>query len=293
MTIRSTVGGIALAAALVLGAGTASAQWSIGSPTPHAPPAGQDQFAFLVITSPVPGHEAEFNDWYTNTHMGDLGQLEGWEGSQRFLLASGLPRDQDSSSYRFGYLVIWDWQGKDAMSVFGRAGDAIRGGKSRLGAAFNYAPGASINVPYKALGPRVTRPDGKKPVMPAADDNKTPRMNRYVLLEFTDPGQGTTASAYQRLMQDRIAGGLSVPGWMAARNFTWTATPGAPGATAAPPLPVYLTIWEIQAPTAADANKAFKAAIDAGTVKALPAARTTALYWQPITPYVTKDMFSR
>jgi hypothetical protein len=269
------------------------AQWSIGTPTPHAPPAGEDQFAFLVITNPVPGHEAEFNDWYTNTHMGDLGQLEGWEGSQRFVLAPGLPRDQDTSAYRFGYLVIWDWQGRDAQTLFGRAGDAIRGGKSRLGAAFNYAPGASINVPYRALGARVTRPDGARPVMPRLDDNKTPRMNRYILAEFTDPPKGTTAEAYERLMKDRMAGVLAVPGWMAGRSFTWVATPGAPGSTETPPLPIYLTVWEIQAPSAADAQKALKAAMDAGTVKSLPAAHSTSLYWQPISPYVTKDMFSR
>ena len=62
----------------------ALAQWSIGQPGTREAPKGQNRYAYLVMADPLPGREFDFNDGYQNMHMGDLVQLPGWTGAQRF-----------------------------------------------------------------------------------------------------------------------------------------------------------------------------------------------------------------
>ena len=62
------------------------AQWSIGQRGTREPPQGQNRYVYLVMSDPLPGREFDFNDGYQNMHMGDLVQLPGWTGAQRFRL---------------------------------------------------------------------------------------------------------------------------------------------------------------------------------------------------------------
>src|SRR5207244_4306999 len=68
------------------------AQWSIGQPGTREAPKGQNRYAYLVMSDPLPGREFDFNDGYQNMHMGDLVQLQGWTGAQRFRLVPVMPR---------------------------------------------------------------------------------------------------------------------------------------------------------------------------------------------------------
>src|SRR5690349_21106658 len=122
--------------ALVLAA-AAHAQWSIGAPGKREAPPGLHRYAMLVFANPIPGHEAEFNDWYNNTHMGDLVQLEGWMGAQRYRIVTNVTPRPTAAGYNHGYLIIWDLQEDEPMKALNRMTAAIAGGKSRLGAAFN------------------------------------------------------------------------------------------------------------------------------------------------------------
>lgn len=38
----------------------------------------------IVCTHPVPGREDEFNDWYTNVHIGEVAALPGFVSARRF-----------------------------------------------------------------------------------------------------------------------------------------------------------------------------------------------------------------
>jgi hypothetical protein len=285
-----------VAAALLMGAAaSAHAQWSIGAAGPRTAPQGKNRYAFFVLTNPIAGHEAEFNDWYNMRHLGDLLQLDGWTGAQRFRLADGMKRDQDTPRYRFGYLTQWDWEGNDVGVLFGEAGKAIRGGKSRLGAAFNYAPGASINVIYQALTARLLRADGKGNTIPAPEDNTTPRANRYLFAEFVQPAQGQDDTTFLATMKARVPQVLRLTGWNAAQIFRYQPLTGMPGAPATPPLASFVTIWEIEAPSAMAAADQLEEAEHGGTVKPLAIDRTASqlLYWEPVGPYITKDLFER
>src|ERR1043165_2386759 len=70
----------------------ALAQWSIGKPGTREAPQGQNRYVYLVMSDPLPGREFDFNDGYQNMHMGDLVQLPGWTGAQRFRLVPVSPR---------------------------------------------------------------------------------------------------------------------------------------------------------------------------------------------------------
>src|SRR5712692_9804601 len=186
MKIRPFLKSIVMATPLALVCSAAQAQWSIGPAGGYQAAPGMNRYLYLVFANPVPGMEVQFNDWYTTTHMGDLVQLQGWMGAQRFRIVTNVQPRPTMAGYAHGYLIIWDLEETEANAALSRMTAAISGGKSRLGAAFNYTPGAGANGTFEAIGPRIIRPDGKGPMLPEASDNKTPRPNRYVLMEFAN-----------------------------------------------------------------------------------------------------------
>jgi hypothetical protein len=292
MSIRPAFERIFVAATLSLVASaTANAQWSIGAPGNRQPLPGKHRYVMLVFANPIPGKEAEFNDWYTNTHMGDLVQLPGWMGAQRFrIITSVMPR-LSVAGYSHGYLIIWDLEDNDANAALARMTAAIAGGKSRLGAAFNYSPGAGANGTFETIGPRITRPDGKGPTLPDPSDNKTPRLNRYVLMDFANPLPGREGE-FDKSVNESIESMLTLPGWMAAQRFRMVETPGRGPS----PKPKYLTIWETEGASAQAVHDTFVKAQRTSAVKknaAMDEATAEMVYWEPITPYITKDDFMR
>jgi hypothetical protein len=169
---------------------------------------------------------------------------------------------------------------------------AIAGGKSRRGAAFDYTPGASTGGAYEVVTPRMKRPDGRGPFIPDDADNKTPRPNRYILMEFANPAAGKE-SEFDNAATERIKGALTLPGWMAAQRFR---TPQPAQASARPGAkPRYLTLWEIEASSAQVAHEALLEATRNGKLRSVPIDESTAesVYWEAITPYITKEDFVR
>ena len=144
------------------------------------------------------------------------------------------------------------------------------------------------------MGARKTRPDGKKPFMPDFSDNKTPRPNRYVMLDFVEPAAGVAGADFEAALARRVNEVLALPGWMAAQPFRLPA-PG-PGITV-PRLTFtkYLVIWETEGAKAQDLQDALMAATKADQVKALAANPATAQssWWSTISPFIDKDDFER
>ena len=292
MTIRSALNGTLIVVAVVAASSSlVNAQWSIGAPGRREPQPGKHRYVMLVFANPIPGKEVEFNEWYTNTHMGDLVQLPGWMGAQRFRIITNVMPRPSMAGYSHGYLIIWDLEETEANTALARMTAAIAGGKSRLGAAFNYTPGAGANGTFETMGPRVTRPDGKGPTLPDPSDNKTPRLNRYILMEFANPLPGREAD-FDKGVEESMQRVLLLPGWMAAQRFRMADTPGrAPSAK-----PKYLTIWETEGSSAQAVYDTLLSAQKNGTVKkndAMDGSTMETVYWEPITPYITKDDFTR
>src|SRR5262245_3304456 len=268
------------------------AQWSLLAPGPREAPAGQHRYAMLVLANPVPGLEQEFDDWYTNTHMGDLLQLPGWTGAQRFRIVSSLNPRPTKEGYRHGYLIVWDQEGPDYATPQRLMTDAIAGGKSRRGAGFDYIGGMGGGGTFQVIGPRITRADGKRPFMPEVSDNKTTRPDRYLVLDFANPLPGKE-SEFDAAVNQRIKDVLTLPGWMAAQRYALAPPPVGRGGR--PNKPQFLTMWETEGRDVNVLQARLDDAVRAGKVKALPVDEATweFTYWKPITPYITKEDFER
>jgi hypothetical protein len=286
---RFTIG-----ACLALGlANAALAQWSIGQPGTREAPQGQSRYVYLVMSDPLAGREADFNDGYQNMHMGDLVQLPGWTGAQRFRLVGVDPR-HTQPLYRRGNLIIWDQEGADLGKLQGDSRAAIAGGKSRRIPGFDYSDEGSVRATYQVIGPRTTRPDGRKPFIPDYADNKTPRPNRYVMLDFVEPVDGVGDADFEAALFRHVSDVLALPGWMAAQRFHLAALPaGAP-----PPrltFPKYLVIWETEGNDAQALQDAITAATKAGqvTARAVNSATAQSSWWVTTSPFITKEDFER
>jgi len=282
--------GVAVALALSM---PALAQWSIGKPGTREAPRGQSRYAYLVMSDPLPGREFDFNDGYQNMHMGDLVQLPNWTGAQRFRLVPVMPRAMQPL-YRRGNLIIWDQEGDDLGKIQRASKAAIAGGKSRLIPGFDYSPDGPVSVTYQVIGPRVTRPDRQKPFLPDVSDNKTPRPNRYVELDFVEPASGVSDAEFEAALSKLINDVLALPGWMAAQRFRHAPTPS----TSPPPrLPFtkYLVIWETEGTNAQGLQDARMAAVNAGQVKppAIDAATAQSSWWVTTSPFIDRDDFQR
>jgi hypothetical protein len=272
----------------------ALAQWSIGQPGTREPPPGQNRYVYLVKSDPLPGREFDFNDGYQNMHMGDLVQLPGWTGAQRFRLVPDVMPRNTQPLYRRGNLIIWDQEGTDLNKLRSDANAAIAGGKSRLIPGFDYGPDGGVRATYQVIGARMTRPDGRKPFIPDYADNKTPRPNRYIMLDFVEPVASVSDSAFEAALSKRVIEVLALPGWMAAQPFRF-ATPPSSDTRPRLAFPKYLVIWETEGSHAQELQGRLIAATKAGEVKALAADPATAqsTWWVTTSPFITKEDFQR
>jgi hypothetical protein len=270
------------------------AQWSIGQKGTREPPTGQNRYAYLVMSDPLPGREFDFNEGYQNMHMGDLVQLPGWTGAQRFRLVPDVMPRNTKPLYRRGNLIIWDQEGTDLGRLQSESRAAIAGGKSRRIPGFDYSPDGPVSTTYRVIGARTTRPDGRKPFIPDYADNKTPRPNRYVMLDFVEPVAGASDTDFEAALSRHVIEVLALPGFMAAQPFHLAMPP----AGAAPPrlaFTKYLVIWETEGSNAQELQDTLVAATKAGQVKAPNADPATAQssWWVTTSPFITKDDFER
>jgi len=110
-------------------------------------------------------------------------------------------------------------------------------------------------------------------------------------MDFANPLPGQEAE-FEKGGNQTIQSVLRLPGWMAAQRFRIADTPGrAPSVK-----PKYLTVWETEGVSAQAVHDTLIEAQKSGAVKKNAAAdENTAemVYWEPITPYITKDDFVR
>ncbi|HUA49232.1 MAG TPA: hypothetical protein VMA77_28610 [Solirubrobacteraceae bacterium] len=73
---------------------------------------------FVVLSNCVEGgDEAEFNDWYTNTHLKDILTVPGYVSATRYKLASAQVMEADQLTYR--YLALYEIETDDIAATAG------------------------------------------------------------------------------------------------------------------------------------------------------------------------------
>jgi len=107
------------------------------------------QFAYVVLSNPVPGREDEYNDWYTNQHLGDVTAVPGFVGAQRFRLvdadAEGAPQQR--------YMAIYSMETDDPEATITQLTQLVETGQMDMSEAFSMDDMA-IHL-YQAITPLV------------------------------------------------------------------------------------------------------------------------------------------
>lgn len=74
----------------------------------------------VVLSNAVEGADAKFNDWYTNTHIGDVLKVPGFVAAQRFKLSGTQLGDGETP---YSYLALYEVEADDLAAT----GSALTG----------------------------------------------------------------------------------------------------------------------------------------------------------------------
>ena len=69
------------------------------------------KYTFVVLTNPVAGKEAEFNEWYNGQHVPDVLNVPGFVSAQRFRLADAQFGGEASRTHK--YLALYEIETDD------------------------------------------------------------------------------------------------------------------------------------------------------------------------------------
>ena len=74
----------------------------------------------VVMTNATEGRDAEFNEWYSNTHLREVIDIPGFVAAQRFKLAD----TQIGGPNEYQYLAIYEIEAADAGTALKALQDA-------------------------------------------------------------------------------------------------------------------------------------------------------------------------
>jgi hypothetical protein len=106
------------------------------------------KFKMIALTTPVPGKEDQFHDWYQNTHLPELVAFPGMQGAQRYQLVTKLMGSDTNP-----WLAIYDIECDDPMALLGTLGEAAATGKTTASDASDMA--TTYTALFSEYGERV------------------------------------------------------------------------------------------------------------------------------------------
>ena len=68
---------------------------------------------FVVRSNPIAGREADFNDWYSQVHLPEVLQIDGFLSAQRFRLND----TQMVPGQSFGYMALYEINSQDVAGT--------------------------------------------------------------------------------------------------------------------------------------------------------------------------------
>ena len=108
------------------------------------------KYVLLVLTNPVEGKEEAYNDWYTNTHLGDLLKVPGVISAQRFKLTDA---QLGPAPHPYSYLALYDIEIDDAQTTISALRERI--GTPAMVMSDAMSP-QLIGLTFEPITPRVT-----------------------------------------------------------------------------------------------------------------------------------------
>ena len=81
----------------------------------------------VALTTPVPGKEDQYHDWYQNTHLPEVLSLPGGVSAQRFQLVAKLMGSDPNQ-----YLAIYDFECDNPGEMLAAMGEASQSGKMTM-----------------------------------------------------------------------------------------------------------------------------------------------------------------
>lgn len=82
------------------------------------------QCKLVALTTPLPGREADYHDWYNNVHLPELVNQFGMQGAQRYQLVAKLIGADPNQ-----FLAIYDIETDDPGAFLAQMGAAAQAGK--------------------------------------------------------------------------------------------------------------------------------------------------------------------
>jgi|KBSSwiStaDraftv2_1062776.scaffolds.fasta_scaffold754401_2 hypothetical protein len=73
-----------------------------------------EKHVLVVLSNSVEGADDQFNNWYTNTHLGDVLNVPGFVAAQRYKL-SGTQLGDGATPY--GYLALYEVETDDLAAT--------------------------------------------------------------------------------------------------------------------------------------------------------------------------------
>jgi hypothetical protein len=108
------------------------------------------KYTFVVLTNAVDGKDDTFNEWYTNTHLGDVLAVPGFVSAQRFKLADA---QRAKPPHPFRYLALYEIETNDLQKTLDELGK--RSGTQAMVLTDTMAPGTQAHI-YEAITSVVT-----------------------------------------------------------------------------------------------------------------------------------------
>lgn len=78
----------------------------------------------IALTTPQPGREQEFHDWYNNVHLHEIVNTFGMEKATRYELVAKLMGSDTNQ-----FLAIYEFEADDPAAFLGTMGAAAQSGK--------------------------------------------------------------------------------------------------------------------------------------------------------------------
>lgn len=103
------------------------------------------QCKLIALTTPFPGMEQEFHEWYNNVHLPEIVNGLGLKGAQRFELVTKM-MGADTNQF----MAIYDVEIDDPASFMAQMGAFAQSGKMTPGTASDQSVGYTAF--FRAIG---------------------------------------------------------------------------------------------------------------------------------------------